>query len=120
MNKIFIILVHAFIGWILCAGVIGIGFQITSEQNTLIIHAFAVPIIFGIISWFYFKKFHHVSPLQMGFICLAFVLFMDFFVVAMVIQKDFAMFNSMLGTWIPFLLIFFSTYLVGKKISRGT
>ena len=120
MKKTFIILIHAFIGWVLCAAVIGIGFQITSEQNTLIIHALAVPIIFGIISWFYFKKFHHVSPMQMAFICLGFALFMDFFLVAMIIQKSYAMFGSVLGTWIPFLLIFLSTYFVGRKVNKGT
>jgi hypothetical protein len=120
MKKAFIIFIHAFIGWALCAAVIGIGFQITSEQNTLIAHALAVPVIFGIISWFYFKKFHHVSPIQMAFICLGFALFMDIFLVAMVIQKSYAMFNSVLGTWIPFLLIFLSTYFFGKKVNKGT
>jgi hypothetical protein len=120
MIKIFIILIHAFIGWALCAAIIGIGFQITTEQNTLIVHALGVPIIFGIISRFYFKKFYHVSPMQMAFICLGFVLFVDFFVVAMIIQKSFAMFSSALGTWIPFLLIFLSTYLVGKKVHKDS
>jgi hypothetical protein len=119
MKKISIILIHALIGWALCAAVIGIGFQITSEQNTLIIHAIAVPFIFGIISRFYFKKFHHVSPMQLALIFLGFVLFMDLFLVAMIIQKNFAMFSSILGTWIPLILIFFSTYLAGKMASRG-
>ncbi len=119
MKKIFIMLVHAFIGWILCAAVIGIGFQITSEQNTLIAHALAVPIIFGVISRFYFKKFHQVTPIQMAFFCLGFALFMDLFLVAMVIQKNFEMFGSVLGTWIPFFLIFSSTYFVGKKVMDG-
>jgi hypothetical protein len=120
MIKTFIILIHAFIGWALCAAVIGIGFQITSEQNTLIVHALGVPIIFGLISKSYFKKFHHVSPMQMAFICLGFALFLDFFLVAIIIQKSLAMFSSVLGTWIPFLLIFFSTYIVGKKVSEDT
>jgi hypothetical protein len=120
MKILFIILIHAFIGWALCAAVIGIGFQITSEQNTLIVHAMAVPVIFGFISWLYFKKFRQVSPMQMAFICVGFALFMDFFFVAMIIQKNFAMFNSVLGTWIPFLLIFSSVYFAGKKVVHGT
>jgi hypothetical protein len=119
MKKAFIILIHAFIGWVLCAAVIGIGFQITGEQNTLIAHALSVPVIFGIISRFYFKRFHHVSPLQMAFICLGFAFFMDFFLIAMLIQKNFVMFKSILGTWIPFILIFLSTYFVGKKVTNG-
>jgi hypothetical protein len=118
MKNILITIIHAFIGWVFCGAVIGIGFQITSEQNTLIIHALAVPVIFGIVSWFYFKKFHHVSPLQMAFICLGFALFLDYFLVAMIIQKSYAMFSSVLGTWIPFLLIFLSTYFVGRRVNK--
>jgi hypothetical protein len=114
LKRIIILLIHAFIGWVLCAAVIGIGFQITSEQNTLIAHALAVPVIFGIISLYYFKNFHQVTPVQMALVCLGFALFMDFFLVAMVIQKNFAMFSSILGTWIPFVLIFLSTYFAGK------
>jgi hypothetical protein len=38
---------------------------------------------------------------------------MDFFLVAMVINRSFEMFTSPLGTWIPFVLIFASTYLTG-------
>ncbi len=120
MIKIFMILIHAFIGWALCAAIIGIGFHITTEQTTLIVHALGAPLIFGVISRFYFKKFHHVSPMQMAFICSGFALFLDFFLVAMIIQKSLAMFNSVLGTWIPFLLIFLSTYIVGGKINNGT
>jgi hypothetical protein len=38
---------------------------------------------------------------------------MDFFVVAMLINRSFEMFASLLGTWLPFMLIFASSYLVG-------
>jgi hypothetical protein len=43
------------------------------------------------------------------------VIAMDFFVVAMLINRSFEMFASLLGTWIPFALIFASTYLTGKS-----
>jgi hypothetical protein len=38
---------------------------------------------------------------------------MDFFVVALIIEGNLEMFSSLLGTWIPFMLIFVSTLLVG-------
>jgi hypothetical protein len=38
---------------------------------------------------------------------------MDFFVVATLILRSFEMFTSLLGTWIPFTLIFTSTWLTG-------
>jgi len=39
-------------------------------------------------------------------------------VVATFIEKSYAMFASILGTWIPFALIFGSTYLVGVYVVR--
>jgi hypothetical protein len=41
-----------------------------------------------------------------------FVIAVDFFVVALIISRSFDMFASLLGTWIPFALIFSSTYLI--------
>ncbi len=121
MNKIniksfIIILIHAFIGWALCGAIIGIGMQVTSIENTLIIHAIGAPIIFAIVSLIYFKKFNYTSPLQTAIIFLSFVIFMDFFIVALLIEKSLEMFESIIGTWLPFALIFMSTYLTGLTI----
>lgn len=121
-KKPIIIFIHMFIGWALCGAIIGIGRQVITIQNTLIIHAIGVPIIFAVISLIYFKKFNYTTPLQTAVIFLSFAIFMDFFVVALLIEKSFEMLTSILGTWIPFVLIFLSTYLVGlyvKKTSRA-
>jgi hypothetical protein len=119
IRKIAILLAHAFVGWMLCAATMGIGMSITSLENTLIAHAIAAPIFFTIVSLVYFKKFNYTSPLQTAIIFLAFVIAMDFFVVAMLINKSFEMFTSLLGTWIPFALIFTSTYLTGVFTQQG-
>jgi hypothetical protein len=113
-----IIFAHAFIGWALCGATMGIGMAVTSLEKTLIIHAIAAPIIFAIISWVYFSKFHFTSPLQTALIFLAFVIAMDFFLVAMVINQSFDMFTSLLGTWIPFGLIFLSIWLTGLLVNQ--
>ena len=116
--KAIVILIHAFIGWALCGAIIGIGRGITTMQTTLIIHAIGVPIIFGLISFVYFKKFHYTTAFQTAVIFLFFVVVMDVFLVAMVMEKSFEMFTSILGTWVPFALIFLATYLVGCKVSN--
>ena len=118
MNKIdikslFIILIHAFIGWALCGAVMGIGMQVTSMERTLIIHAIGAPIFFVIVSLIYFKKFNFTTPFQTAILFLVFVIFMDFFIVALLIEKSLEMFKSILGVWLPFALIFISTYLTG-------
>jgi hypothetical protein len=119
-RKYFVILVHAFIGWMLCAATMGIGMAVTSLNNALIIHAILAPIFFAGISWIYFRKFNYTSPLQTATIFIAFVIAMDFFVVAMIINRSFDMFASLLGTWIPFALIFTSTYMTGIFVTRNS
>jgi hypothetical protein len=119
VKKSFILLIHGLIGWGLCGALIGIGRSVTSMDNTLVIHAIAVPIIFGVISWIYFSKFHYTTPLQTAFIFLGIIVLMDGGIIAPFAEKSFAMFSSLLGTWIPFALIFGSTYLVGWLKTRG-
>jgi len=77
------------------------------------------PIYFAILSWLYFRNFHYTTPLQTAGIFISFVVFMDFFLVALVINKSLDMFTSLIGTWIPFVLIFSSTYLTGLLVRRS-
>ncbi len=113
IKKTLITLVHAFIGWALCAATMGIGMATMSLDTTLIVHAIGAPIFFAILSLIYFRKFHYTSPLQTAVIFVGFVIVVDFFVVALIVSRSLEMFASLLGTWIPFALIFVSTYLTG-------
>jgi hypothetical protein len=118
-GKNLIILLHAFVGWLLCAAVMGIGMAVTSLETTLIIHAIAAPIFFAAVSMVYFTRFNYTRPLSTALIFTAFVMVVDFFVVALLINKSLAMFESVLGTWIPFALIFCSTFVTGLLVSRS-
>jgi hypothetical protein len=118
IQKIAILLVHAFVGWALCAATMGIGMAATTLDNALLIHAIAAPVFFFLVSLVYFKKFNFTTPLHTGLIFVAFVILMDFFVVAMLINRSFDMFASWLGTWVPFALIFLSTYMTGLYVRK--
>jgi hypothetical protein len=107
------ILIHALIGWALCAATIGIGMATTSVENALIIHAAGAPVFFAVVSLYYFRRYHYTTPLQTALIFIAVVMAMDFFVVALLVLKSVDMFRDPLGTWIPFALIFLSTYITG-------
>jgi hypothetical protein len=112
-KKIGIITSHAFVGWVLCAATMGIGMSLTSLRITLILHAIGAPIFFAIVSIVYFSRFNYTTPLQTALIFVGFVISIDFFVVALLINRSLDMFASLLGTWIPFVLIFFSSYVTG-------
>ncbi len=85
----------------------------TSLKNALVVHAIAAPVFFAIVASVYFKKFNYTTPIATALIFVGFVVIVDFFVVALLINKSLEMFYSFLGTWIPFALIFLSTYFTG-------
>lgn len=118
VNKLISVLIYPLIGWTLCGMVMFIGMEITSETITLIIHAIAAPIIFAIVSLNYFKRFIYDPPLKTAIVFVSFVFLMDFFFVALLINKSLEMFANILGTWIPFVLIFVSVYLTGQYTKK--
>ena len=112
-GRILIIIALGLLGWALCGAIMFIGMSVMSIETTLIVHAIGALVIFSLISLFYFKKFRFTTPLQTSIVFLLIVVLMDFFLVALVINKSMEMFQSPLGTWIPFGLIFLSTFLTG-------
>jgi hypothetical protein len=118
LKKIIIVLSHAFIVWALCVATIAIGRSFMSMELTLIIHAIAAPIFAALVSLDYYKKFYYTTPVQTAFIFLLFVIAMDAGLVAPVFEKSYEMFRSILGTWVPFLLIFLSTFITGLTVKK--
>lgn len=106
------------LGWALCGAIMFIGMAVTDIQTALIVHAIGAPVIFSLISWLYFKRYNYTSPIKTALLFICVVIFMDFFLVALIINKSLEMFQSPLGTWIPFGLIILATYLTGKIIVK--
>jgi hypothetical protein len=115
-GRVIIIAALGLLGWALCGAIMFIGMSVMSIETTLIVHAIGAPVIFSLISLFYFTKYRFTSPLQTAVLFLLIVILLDFFLVALVINKSMEMFQSLLGTWIPFGLIFLSTYLTGLTV----
>jgi hypothetical protein len=113
-----IILLHALVLWALCGATIGIGRALVGIETTLIVHASLVPVFASLIALFYFKKFGQFEPLVTAAIFTGFVITLDAGLVAPVFEKSFAMFRSVLGTWIPFALVFVSTLVAGVLSKR--
>lgn len=110
--------VHALAGWGLCGATMFVGMALTTPARALTIHAVAAPIIFAAVSWVYFRRSLAWSPLAAAAAFLGTVVAMDFFVVALFIEKSFEMFRSVAGTWLPFVLIFVSTWVTGVALRR--
>ena len=113
LKQILIIVSLGLLGWALCGAIMFAVMSVMSIEKTLIVHAIGAPVIFSLITLKYFKKFHFTTPLKTAVIFILIVVFMDFFLVALIINKSLEMFQSLLGTWIPFVLIFLSSFLTG-------
>ncbi|HXM54704.1 MAG TPA: hypothetical protein VOB72_04885 [Candidatus Dormibacteraeota bacterium] len=111
------LLAHAFVGWALCFATMGVGQAVTSLQTALVLHAVAAPLYFCGLSFAYFRRFAYTTPLQTAVAFTSFVVVVDLFLVALVILRSLAMFASPLGTWIPFALIFCSTWATGRLVT---
>jgi hypothetical protein len=114
VSRALIIFAHALVGWAMCFAVIGTSMAITSVQMALIAHAIAAPVIFCGVSLVYFSRFGYTTPLQTAIAFTGLVILLDFFVSALIVLHSLYMFASALGTWIPFGLIFASTWLTGS------
>ena len=112
-------IIFGLIGQMGCWGLMIGGQAITTLENALSIHAAGAPVLFGIVSYIYFKRINQTSPIQTALIFVGVVISMDLFVVAMMINHSFEMFYSLIGTWIPFTLIFLSTYLTGRSMTNS-
>ncbi len=118
-KEVFVLLLHALVGWILCAATMFVGMALTTMDASLIIHAIGAPIYFAAVSRVYFLRFHYTRPLLTAAAFLGFVVAVDFFVVGLLINRSLAMFESILGTWLPFALIVTSTLITGMITIRA-
>lgn len=119
LKKVLIVVGFACAVWAFCGALVGIGRQFMSMDTTLIVHAIGAPIGAAILSWLYFRNFGHTSPLATAAIFVSIALMLDVFIVAMLIEKSFEMFLSVLGVWIPQALIFLATWMTGLVVTSA-
>jgi hypothetical protein len=117
LRRVAVVLAHAVVGWAYCGALIGVGRQFLSIHSTLVLHAIGAPFGFALVSIFYQRRYAFTSPMQTAAAFLGVVVALDLFLVAPVFEKSYAMFSSLLGTWIPFALIFTATYFAGRFTS---
>jgi hypothetical protein len=113
-----ILVALALAGWAICGAAIGIGFAVMSKTAALVVHAVVAALVFAALSAVYFTRFRDASPLATAASFLAVVVALDALIVAPFIERSFAMFASVLGTWIPFVLIFAVTWTTGEVMGR--
>lgn len=117
LNSIFVLVGFAVLLWAYCGGLIALGRSFMSMDATLVLHAIGAPIGAAVSAWLYHRWFGQYGPLVTASAFLGVALFLDVFVVALLIEGSFQMFASPIGTWIPLALIFGTALWIGR-ISR--
>ncbi len=117
-EKTLILLSYAFIGWVVCATIMEVGMRHWLMPTVLTAHLIGGTLTFGFLSWSYHRYFRFTRPLYTSILFTAFVMVVDFFLVALVILKSLDMFKSLMGTWLPFGAIFVITYLIGLNTPK--
>jgi hypothetical protein len=119
LYKYSVILLHALVGWAYCGALVGVTRQVPSLRTALIGHTVGAPLGFVLISRFYFRRFAFTTAFQTTSVFLAVVAALDFFLVAAAFEKCYAMLTSVLGTWLPFVLIVTTSYITGLLTRSG-
>jgi len=111
----FALVAHAVVIWLVCGLTVAIGRPLLGLQPTLWIHAMVAPSVAVLVSIFYFRRSAAATPLFTATVFAGVAALLDSTLVALVFEKSYAMFSSILGTWIPLASIFAATYLTGKR-----
>lgn len=109
----------ALIGSAMCAAVMSIGVATVPLAEALVIHALGAPILFIFISFFYFQRSASTTPLQTAFIFSLTCALVNFLIMGLLVKGDLTPFASMLGTWMPVVLVFTATHITGLLVLSG-
>jgi len=108
---------HAFVGWAICAAVMGLLLATTTTGAAIAVHAVAAPAVFTAVAWHYFRRRGARDPLPTALVFAGVAASLDLVVIAGLVQRSLAMFSSIAGVWLPFLLIVLVTCTTGALMS---
>jgi menaquinone-dependent protoporphyrinogen oxidase len=111
------LVLHGLVGWAGCAAAMGVLLSTVGIEAALWLHVLAAPTIFALVSRNYFRARGAREPLSTALTFVAVVALLDLVVVAGTVQHSLVMFTSVVGTWLPFALIFGTTWATGEVMS---
>ena len=104
---------HAATGWAVCAALMMLMLAFLPARAASITHAIAVPVVFAAVAWHYFEPRGAREPLATAvWFAITFAV-LDLVIVAGLAQRSLAIPRSMVGFWLPLLLILFVTWVIG-------
>ena len=103
----------ALVLWGACGGVIAIGRKLWSIHKTLRVHLIAAAIVAFLVAAAHRALAPDFDPLVRAAAITAIVMLLDALVVSPLFERSYAMFRSVIGTWLPFAAIFAACWAAG-------
>jgi hypothetical protein len=104
--------------WGACGGVIYAGRRLWSNDTTLRVHLTAAPIIAFLCAALHAAVAPGFDPLMRAMAMTLSIVALGALVVAPLFERSYAMFQSVIGTWLPFVMIFAAAWAAGVLARR--
>ncbi len=104
--------------WGGCGAVMAVGRRLWTLDTALRVHLVAAPLIAFLLSALHEWLAPEFSSLLRATVMTWIVVILDALVVAPVFERSYAMFRSVIGTWLPFVAIFVASFAAGTVVPR--
>jgi menaquinone-dependent protoporphyrinogen oxidase len=111
------LLLHGLVGWALCALAMTVLLELTSQRVALALHLLAAPALFLLVARHYFHARGARDPLVTALGFAGVVALLDLIVVAGLVEQSLQLLGSVVGFWLPLLLILLVTWVTGEVLS---
>jgi hypothetical protein len=99
--------------WVACGTVMAVGRRLWGLDAALKVHLAAAPITAFLVAAAHVLIAPGFGSLLRAMAITALVVVLDALIVAPILEHSYAMFRSVIGTWLPFALIFFASLAAG-------
>jgi len=107
------LIVLSMVVWAACGQVIYIGRRRLPMQTTLMIHLFLSAVFAFTAAAVHVWLWPEFGALERAAAMTGLIVALDAAVVAPLFERSYAMFRSLLGTWVPFVAIFVASWAAG-------
>jgi hypothetical protein len=104
--------------WGLCGATMAVGRRVWGLETALRVHLAAAPVIAFLVSTIHKLIAPEFDSVLRATVMVGVVIVLDFAIVAPLFERSYAMFRSLIGTWLPFTAIFLASWVAGLVVPR--
>jgi len=104
--------------WGACGAVMAVGRRLWTLDTALRVHLVAAPVIAFLLSALHAWLAPEFNAVLRAAVMTGLVMILDAVVGAPVLERSYAMFHSVIGTWLPFAAIFGASIAAGTLVPR--